>query len=58
MLSPENSSPRPWRVIAQEAAREQDAQKLIVLVEELNRALDAQRSKPPGGESAKDIPAA
>ena len=33
---------RPWKVIAQEASREQDSAKLTKLVAELNQALDEQ----------------
>lgn len=44
---------RPWRIIAAEITREQDPQKMAVLLVELNRALDEQElrpRKPPGAE--------
>ena len=34
--------PRPWRTIADEITREQDSQKMLELVRELERALDEQ----------------
>ena len=34
--------PRPWRIVAAEAAKETDSQKLLKLISELSRALDEQ----------------
>lgn len=39
-VSPE--SPRPWRVIAEEASHEYDPRKMAELMQELNRALEEQ----------------
>jgi len=33
---------RPWRVIAEEASREYDPARMIVLIQELNQALEEQ----------------
>jgi hypothetical protein len=33
---------RPWRIVASEAAREPDSQKLMTLLAELNEALEEQ----------------
>lgn len=45
---------RPWRVIAAEVTREQDPQKMALLLVELNRALDEQelgKRHPPQDDS-------
>lgn len=45
MLDQPSAPTRPWRVIAAEITREQDPQKMAVLLLELNRALDEQELK-------------
>lgn len=35
-------NPRPWRIVASEAALERDSQKLMTLLAELNDALEEQ----------------
>jgi hypothetical protein len=52
--NPTSMPSRPWREIATEITLEQDAQKMAVLLAELNRALDEQvlkKAKPLHGES-------
>lgn len=51
---------RAWRVIAAEITREQDPEKMAVLLLELNRALDEQELKPyklhrPDGDGASQV---
>lgn len=44
---------RPWRAVAEEASREQDAGRMIQLIEELNRALEEQGFLGPGDHGAE-----
>jgi hypothetical protein len=39
---PGSKTPRPWRVIAEEASREYDPRKMAELMRELDRALEEQ----------------
>ena len=58
MQNPTSIPPRPWREIATEITREQDPQKMAVLLAELNRALDEQvlkKAKPVYGPRKPDL---
>lgn len=41
---------RLWRIVAAEAAQEQDTQRLLTLLEELNQALEQQGVVKPDGQ--------
>ena len=42
MSAPMAPAARPWRIIAAEITKEQDSQKIVELVQELDRALTEQ----------------
>ncbi|HEX8712997.1 MAG TPA: hypothetical protein VF730_14055 [Terracidiphilus sp.] len=50
---PGRKSPRPWRVIAEEASREYDPRKMADLMRELGRALDEQLLSKPSTAAQK-----
>ena len=57
MPNPTSMPSRPWREIASEITLEQDPQKMVVLLAELNRALDEQvlnKAAPVHGQKKPD----
>ena len=40
-----------WMELCAQASKEQDPQKLMALVEEINRILEANEAKPPGSQT-------
>jgi len=48
---PSDKKPEKWMELCAQAAKEQDPQKLLTLVEEINRLLEAKELKPPGSQA-------
>ena len=47
--------PRPWRIVAAEAEKETNPQKLLELIRELNQALDEQEHAPPQANKSRTL---
>jgi len=52
-VTPTPKPARAWRVVAEEASREYDPNKMAELMQELNQAFEEQGIHRPGGEPAQ-----
>jgi hypothetical protein len=48
---PRDGKQQKWMELCAQAAKEQDPQKLLALVEEINGLLEAEQPKPPGSQT-------
>jgi hypothetical protein len=48
----ENEPKQPWAALCEQAAKEQDPERLMLLVKEISRLLDSQLKQPPRESAA------